>query len=282
VALVQVGWFENPHAAGAKYEKDIEVEVLPPGQVAYVAGDDLTADSEIMVSLRRYQKECARICAYLQEHTDDARRPVVFFDGSLVASFVARLPDDVRAAYLRATLAMLAASRQAQAPLIGYVDTSYAHDLVEMVTTATATRARRISDAALLAGYMAWGDRSPAYICARSDRILSEYQDAAGWDWSRQVAFVYLKTTAHLPPARVEFPLWMVEAGRLDDALDIVRAEVIVGNGYPYALETADAVAVLTMEDHERFNRTLQEFARQHELGLRYSRKALSKRQRRV
>ena len=34
-----------------------------------------------------------------------------------------------------------------------------------------------------------------------------------------------------------------------------------MGNGYPYAVETADAVAVITMQDRERFYRLLQEFA---------------------
>jgi hypothetical protein len=61
-----------------------------------------------------------------------------------------------------------------------------------------------------------------------------------------------------------------------------VRAECIVGTGYPYCLETVDAVAVLTMEDRERFYRLFQEFAERENLALRFSRKAVSKRYRRI
>jgi hypothetical protein len=64
--------------------------------------------------------------------------------------------------------------------------------------------------------------------------------------------------------------------------MDIVRAETVVGNGYPYPLETADAVAVLTMEDRERFYELFRQFAQRHDLPLRVSRKLLSKQQRRV
>jgi hypothetical protein len=282
-ALAQVGWFENPHEAGAPYEKDLRVEVLPPELTRYATEDEGYIDSELAVSLRRYQLETERVTEYLRGHAGDPRRPVAFFDGSLVASFAARLPDDVRAAYLRATLTMLSASRQARVPLIGYVDTSFARDLVEMASRATAGRSPRASDAAVLRGLMTWwGDRSPACICARADGILQDYADAAGDDWRYQTAFVYLLTATDAPPARLEFPLWVLEDGRLDDVLDIVRAEVVVGNGYPYALETADALAVLSAEDREKFSATFQEFARRHDLPVRRSRKAQSKRQRRV
>ena len=62
-----------------------------------------------------------------------------------------------------------------------------------------------------------------------------------------------------------------------------MRAECVVGTGYPYALvETADAVAVLTMQDRERFYRLFQEFEEWERLPLRFSRKAASKRERQV
>ncbi len=63
--------------------------------------------------------------------------------------------------------------------------------------------------------------------------------------------------------------------------MDVVRAECVVGNGYPYAVETADAVAVITMQDRERFYRVFQEFVEKEGLPLRFSRKAVSKTKRR-
>jgi hypothetical protein len=61
----------------------------------------------------------------------------------------------------------------------------------------------------------------------------------------------------------------------------VVRAECIVGTGYPYAIETADALAVITMQDRERFYGVLQDFVRANRINWTFSRKALSKRGRR-
>ena len=84
-------------------------------------------------------------------------------------------------------------------------------------------------------------------------------------------------TTAHNPPARVEFPRWLYEAGEHERVLDLVQAECVVGIGYPYALETADAVAALTMQDRKRFHWLFQEFAEWKGLPLRFGREAVSK-----
>ena len=89
------------------------------------------------------------------------------------------------------------------------------------------------------------------------------------------------KKPAAAPPARLEFPLWIYEEGILDDVLDIVRAEVIAGNGYPYAIETADAAAVITTSDRETFYTLFRHFAETRNLDLQISQKAASKHRRR-
>ena len=163
-------------------------------------------------------------------------------------------------------------------PLVGYIDTSYANDLAAMLDALGGRQTRqRISDGALLRSRMGWGDRSVACICAREDKVLP----VSGSKYYDQVCFVYLKTTADRPPARLDLPRWLLEAGELERTLDVVRAECVVGNGYPYAVETADAVAVITMQDRERFYRVFQEFAKKEGLPLRFSRKTVSKRGRR-
>jgi hypothetical protein len=120
---------------------------------------------------------------------------------------------------------------------------------------------------------MKWGDRSAAYICARKDAVEQTYYEG--------VVFVYLETTADGLPARLDVPRWVLEERELEHVVDVVRAECVVGNGYPYALETADAVAVITHRDRERFYRVFQEFAEKEGLHLEFSSKAVSKRTRR-
>ncbi len=131
-------------------------------------------------------------------------------------------------------------------------------------------------DAMLIASQMKWGDRTPVFRCARRG-ILDDY----GADWRDRVGFVYLKTVSDAPPSRIDLPLWVYERGLLDYVIDTVRGEVVVGNGYPYVIETADATAVLTTRDREMFYALFQEFAEREHLDLRMARKMISKARRR-
>jgi hypothetical protein len=63
--------------------------------------------------------------------------------------------------------------------------------------------------------------------------------------------------------------------------VDWVRGEIVIGSGYPYVIETADQTAVLQNTDRQSFFRILQDWADQAELRLRFSRKMVSKHQRR-
>ena len=95
------------------------------------------------------------------------------------------------------------------------------------------------------------------------------------------VGFIYLQTTGEGTPARLDIPAWIYEAGLLDEVVDTVRAECVVGNGYPYALETADEAAYISGRDRAQFMRALQEFAEREQMPFRVARKAISKAHRR-
>jgi hypothetical protein len=182
--------------------------------------------------------------------------------------------------YISSILDLLNASEQSRVPLVGYIDTSYATDLVSMLNHlhVGSDKPQRLSDGALLRRLMKWGDRTEAFQCARDDRLFEASPDL---DYYARVHFLYLKTTSTNAPTRLDLPSWLLEDGILEDVIDVVRAECVVGTGYPYAIETADAVAVITMQDRERFYRLFQEFAHENRLSWSYSRKALSKRGRR-
>jgi tetratricopeptide (TPR) repeat protein len=99
-------------------------------------------------------------------------KPVCFFDGSLVISFVQHMQPQRQRQYVEAVMALLEASEHYRAPLVGYVDTSYANDLTAMLSAVTGrTGAERISDGALLRRRMGWGDRTTAWIVARDDAV---------------------------------------------------------------------------------------------------------------
>jgi len=277
VGAVQVGWFVNPHDSDQGYVKDIAFEVLPSDELAEES-DEAFGFPDWRVNARRFVAECEKLVEAMEAARDEAVKPVCFLDGSLVVSFVQHMLPERQKEYVGAVMKLLTASEECRVPLVGYVDTSYANDLAAMLDVLVDRRTRqRISDGALLRSRMKWGDRTVAYVCARDDKVLP----VGGGKYYDRVCFVYLKTTADHPPARLDLPRWLLETGELGRTVDIVRAECVVGNGYPYAVETADAVAVITMQDRERFYRVFQEFAEKEGLLLRFSRKAVSKRGRR-
>jgi hypothetical protein len=290
VALIQVGLFANPHAQGRPYTKDVRMEVLSPDEIMEASRSeskdpDSYPYSEIQVTLRRYTLEVETLCEQMRQFAsahrpgDPAHSPVVFFDGSLVVSFALTMPSPYRERYIDSAVSLLQTSEEQRVPLIGYIDTSYARDIITMLRRLDSQEhlreTKKVHDALLWQGRMHWGDRTPAMICARGD-ILEDYGA-----YRESVAFCYLQTTANRPPARLEFPRWMLDDGVLEPVLDVVRAEVIAGQGYPYAIETADAVSVITMQDRAEFYQQFQEFIERQGLKFTFSTKAVSKSRRR-
>ncbi len=293
VALIQVGFFINPHMQGHSYTKDVRMEVLAPDEIMEEAKSEASEPdgypySEMQVTLRRYLLEIETLCSQMEQlalarsENDPIYSPVVFFDGSLVVSFALSMPSPYRERYINSAVSLLKISEEQRVPLIGYIDTSYARDMITMLRRLDSVRqhpvlreTKKIHDALLWQGYLRWGDRTPAMICARND-ILESYGG-----YCNSVAFCYLQTTAQRPPSRLEFPRWMLDEGLLDPVLDVVRAEIIAGNGYPYAIETADAVSVISMQDRNEFYAHFQAFMERQGVKFTFSTKSLSKKRRR-
>src|SRR2546421_3273368 len=104
VALVQVGFFVNPHQAGQPYTKDVRMEVLAPDELmeeskSESADPDSYPYSDMQVTLRRYLLEIETLCrlmaqcAQARDAEAPVHSPVVFFDGSLVVSFALNMPN---------------------------------------------------------------------------------------------------------------------------------------------------------------------------------------------
>jgi hypothetical protein len=272
IALVQIGWFENPHLPMGGYEKDIRLDVMTPQDLrAGNSGEPV----DRRVSMRRFEMETQRLIEYMQEHPH-AKDVLVFLDGSLVATFAEAFDAESRKFYVDCLLKLLRTSEKNRVPLIAYIDTTYAQDISTMLRQLfDLPESKSIHDAQLVSKVMEWGDRTPLFLCQRSG-ILQDYAEQRN-----KIAFTYLKTTQDGYPARIEMPLWVYEAGLLDRVMDWVRGEVIVGSGYPYVIETADQTAVLQAEDRQAFYRILQDWADQEQLNLRFSRKMVSKVRRR-
>lgn len=289
VAAVQVAWFENPHTREGRYHKQADFSIVSPAEFLEGADDHIGADT--IVGFRRFKLEIEAIGRFLERRKGWRKRgertPVAFFDGSLLISF--GLPQTkIQDAYVGAVIELVKLSRETEVPIVGFIDQSYARDLVKLLDvlgTNGARRSRSLYDAQLLRAdtedepplFQDWGMRTCFCYCLReglSNYFIDEREQPL-------IGFTYLQTTGDGPPARLDIPAWVYEAGLLNDVLDTVRAECVSGLGYPYAIETADAAAVITARDRQEFLRLLQEFAEKESFAFRVSRKAASKVRRR-
>ena len=289
VAAVQIGWFENPHDDALGYEKNAKFFVLSP--------EDLLKDQEepvipeTRVGQKRFEAEVEKISDFLRNkkgwQSRRERMPLAFFDGTLLISFA--LPrTQLQEGFISAMVALAKLSRETKVPLVGYVDRSYARDLLGLLDALDGRRnenKRTLDDASILHAAATenapilknWGDRT--VFCYSKRRGLKAFVDEE--TGKSIVGFTYLQTTSDNPPARLDVPAWIYEENLLNEVLDVVRAECVVGLGYPYALETADQTAVISLRDREVFLAALQGFADENKLNFRVSRKAASKGRRR-
>ncbi len=281
VGAVQIGWFENPHDGAKPYKKNAEFSVLSPSLLLSPEEPFLR---ETLVGQRRLEAEIEKVSEFLREQQGwrarNERMPLAFYDNTLLLS-VALPEKDFRSEFLDKLIGLVKLSRECEVPLIGYVDRSYARDLITMLDAFDGEKnaGKTIDDVSLLnaAALTNWGERTP--FCYSMRRALSAFIDPE--TGKSLVGFVYLKTSGEAVPARLDVPSWIYEKDLLNEVVDVVRAECIIGLGYPYALETADQIAMITARDRETFFRALQAFTKEHNLDFRMSGKTASKRRRR-
>ncbi|NLV75012.1 MAG: DNA double-strand break repair nuclease NurA [Chloroflexi bacterium] len=278
LGVVQAAAYINRHTADGSYETPRWLELLTPDDLG-LDGNDPESASEALVNQARYELECRSACQVMQQLACTSRMALVLVDGSLTLSFAGMLHPTLRTCYVQAVQAMLACSKETRVPLVGFIDRSYARDLTRMLSLLdTSAGMIEVPDAALLDRVLEWGMRSDLWVVARDDRLSQNPPD--GIDYYRELHFAYLKTSSDNPPARIELPAWVQTAGLADEVADVVRAECIVGSGYPYALSSAHSQAVLSQPDALRLWRLLDRLLHEQGFELQLAAKAAAKQRR--
>ncbi len=287
VAMIQIGGFENPHNTEKTYEKTSRVEILSPADLFRDQEEPMNPD--VRVEERRYLGEVAAIGDFLRKkkgwQARGERMPLAFFDNPLLVPFSQKR---LQKSLLEATVNLVALSRETEVPLVGFVDRSFARDLLTMIAAfdpSVDTSEGSVYDSWLLSAsplemrpvLSSWGDRT--CYCYSKRRGLNAFNNAV--TGRSTVGFSYLQTTTDSAPARLDIPAWVYEQGLLGELIDVVRAECVIGLGYPYPLETADQTAVISGRDREVFFRALQELATREKLDFSVARKDTSKARRR-
>lgn len=288
VAVVQVAWFENPHARDAQYEKQARVSIVSPAEfLERIEGERISA--EMVVGLHRFRLEIEEVKRFLEKKRGwqqrKERTPVAFFDGTLLLS-IGQPRMSLQTEYVAGLVDLIKLSRDARVPLVGYVDLSYARDLVRLLDSIhpveSDARTLSVYDAQIL--HAAVDDESAPVLNRWGDRTAFCYAQREGFEDEEGkplVGFTYMQTTGGGVPARLDIPAWVYEAGLLDDVVNTVRAECVSGLGYPYAIEAADEASVITWRERAQFLRVIQEFAEKNDFDFNMSRKAASKVRRR-
>jgi hypothetical protein len=253
LAAIQAAIFINPHTRTGEFERALVFALLSPEQISPALPLESEAGrrrptTEQWINLHRFELEVSTLGMRLRQLADRAEKKggtLAFLDSPLTTSFADLLPPPLPDRHAVALGELLQIARDIDIPVVGYIDVSQAHDLLRLLEHHFALPpATKITDAELLhaARHLPWGARTP---------FLKSPRGLPGR--TGEIGFLYLQTTGAEPPARLELPAWVAEAGKLDELIALVLAEVIVGNGYPYPIESADAAAALTARDRDRF-----------------------------
>ena len=282
LGVVQIGWFENPHSSERDYEKGAEVELLTPKDL--LENQEEPLNPETRIGEKRFRLEVRRVKQFIESkrgwEENGEKMPVAFFDGTLLVSF--SLPvSGLQDSFHDELIELIDLSEECRIPVIGYVARSFAKDLVALVrffhpdadeTTVYDSAILNSSDDIL----SSWGDRTVFFHSKRKG--LEKFSDV---DTNQpKVGFVYMKAGSG-EIARLDIPNWVYQKELLSETIDIVRAECVIGLGYPYCLETADATALISVNARNRFLAMLKEFSERENLGFSVSRKQQSKARRR-
>ena len=243
---VQASHFINYHNAQQKSDKDVDFEIILPSN----SQDEDEFELRQKIAFERTAKEIINLIKVIDRigKLPTNKRPLAFFDGSLTFSFVKQ--EKLQKDYNKLISQLIEKSQLNNVPVIGFIDTSLAFNLtssLKAVFGGLDDKNFKISDSSLLSHFLSdWGSRSAYFEYCNGN----EMQD----DSINKLGFCYLKTSSKAKkPARLEIPHWVYEAGLLNEVINIVLAECLVGNGYPYSLEVADSTAVIQMAEREYF-----------------------------
>jgi len=288
IGFVQVACIENLHTKDGSYQRDIETEVLTTGDLLTQEEDtDYVRMDEQEVHVRRFEKETALIQEKIKENRDRSPPPVVFYDGSLLVWFLKHLDPSKKERYGTAMGKLLAASQKYSVPVVGYVGGSKATEIKNTIQNLELIQQPEkfmVHDYQFVSPLMEnWGDRTILFNSQQSTTVkrLKARFEAKDYDFSDEIMFTYLRTGEGPQLDRVEMPKWILEEDMLEYTMDIIRGECCVGRGYPEILQQADADAVISSDDRERFLKMYQEFAEENDIELRWNNKARSKKRRR-
>lgn len=282
VGLVHIAYYINEFKPERKYEKATVLEILSPNELELTDGDTII-DNEA-VNIKRFESEFKILDEKMTEYAKRTPRPcfgMFIFDGSLIVSFAGKL-EFTRPRYLNSVHLSVKNSALTQFPLVGYIDSSAAKDVGNMILTLSGSKEpiRYNSDASIIQHYcdkqgqkLELGDRTCVFIADRNDPVYASYPSKVG----QKIAFFYIKLNDE-NPSRVEFPEWIIQyPDLLQQITESIVVDAISGLGYPYSTDESHHNAVIPHQDAQKFFYVMQEFSKKNGLDFKIRTKTASK-----
>ncbi len=291
VALIHVACCRNDHSIEKKYSKNTTIKILSPEELLLEeSGRKRKIFSQEPVDCERFKMECdllTKEMELVENNIPKINQAYFIIDGSLILSFIDRFNPKIQEGHLQSLKNTITKSRKTKYPLIGYVDSSRAKDVVNMIASLSPMNIRSInyiSDSTVIEKYirnilgnnMKFGDRTCSFICDRNDPVYKKYPSEIG----QKIAFFYIKLNSE-QLVRVEFPDSILnKEERIDELANIIIAESIIGQGYPHIIDQVHHAAVIHAKERSKFYRVFQKFCMDEELQFRIFNKARSKQRR--
>jgi hypothetical protein len=299
--LINVGLIALRYGTGERATLTSRPSLAPPDDDLL---DEFQGEQAVIVpkrlAMRRLLAEFAGLAAMIVENAPAASGPTLALsDGSLILWPLETEHDEFRAASLAAFESHLETARQHNVPIVGYISQPTSRDVVNALRVfrcphpqANCDRycphrqkpkphyvapdcagTERLTDADLFFDLLQPGERS-AVFGSRS-QILGSYRP------DNRICFFYLHTG--LEVARVEIPAW---AATDPDLLALTHAlcydQAQKGDGYPVALAEAHEQAIVRGAERAAFFHLMEREFVHSRLPVAVTRKAASKRARRV
>ncbi|MHA1821862.1 MAG: DNA double-strand break repair nuclease NurA, partial [Promethearchaeota archaeon] len=272
-----------------KFERETNLDILGPLDILETNEQtQLTSVQNEPINTKRFLMEIKLLENAIKEYAKKFPETTshFFLDGTLIPTFIQSYSKEHKKQHIKAIKSCLDTSKANVRPILGYIDSSSAKDVLSLIKIVTQSLIKTdlISDATLLEYYIRskkglnqeihWGDRTCAFICERNDQ---NYKNLHENKETYKIAFFYIKLNSG-QMARVEFPTWCLKKdGMVEEIAQIVRNQSAMGNGYPYIIDKCHHEAIITAKDRMKFLGMFQEFCKKNNINFKIYNKFRSK-----
>ncbi len=250
IGYVQVGSFWIHYGSNeSTYDHDYLSDVYI-GSEATEKQESSEPLHKMSVDQRRMTKEIELASIVVERCVEVGVPTYLMMDTPLLLRYIVWADFEVKRTMCKTMTQLLEVCKQYQVPLIGYTDYSLAKDITSTLEKFLQEElAVKVSDIAVVGPLLeeaGFGARTSVFRVQHPllEEFYGKHRD--------EICFFYQKVHSDLP-IRVELTLWTFQAGRIQEIAEVIAAQTVLGDGYPYVLLRAHEAALLDAYDRNRF-----------------------------